>query len=638
MRLPSLSIPLLAYDIAATVVAIFVALVLRFETTDPAVAVSPYLPLVLLPILIRPLVYAGFSLYRREWQHASLRDLSDLVTAVAVGSVLILLAFFALRYTVVPGTRVFPRSFFLTEPMLSILLIGAGRLAARQILDRKARGAESPVDPVASTPTIVYGAGEAGAIAARLAARHALPGVELVAFLDDDHRKRRSRLLGKPVLGTLDDLPAALRSTGARQLLIAMPSASGASIRRAMEAAKEWGLPVKIIPRVEELVTAGPRVHGIRDVGVEDLLRREPVEIDIDAIARSINGTSVLVTGGGGSIGSELARQILKLGPRLLTVVDHHEWTLWNLERDLADRQAGSASGQVETVLADVRSLPAIESVIRHSHPDLVFHAAALKHVPFVEQFPSEGVLTNVVGTRNVLRACENLGVERFVLISTDKAVEPVSVMGASKHLAELLTVQAGLRTGRPFVAVRFGNVLGSSGSVVPLLLRQLDQGLPLTITEPDATRYFMTIGEAVSLILQAASSASPGEVFVLDMGEPVRILDLARDLVRLNGLDPDAVRFTITGLRPGERLHEKLFDDDEDQQRTSHPGILRASRPARDDDQRIEAYVDALEVAARESDDDAIRRHLRAGRFIPVANVVPMVRRAASEQRAHAD
>src|SRR5437588_5797713 len=305
VRLPSLSLPLLAYDIAATVVAIFVALVLRFETTDPTVAVSPYLPLVLLPILIRPLVYAGFSLYRREWQHASLRDLSDLVTAVAVGSVLILLAFFALRYTIVPGTRVFPRSFFLTEPMLSILLIGAGRLAARQILDRKARGAESPLDAVASTPTIVYGAGEAGAIAARLAARHALPGVELVAFLGDDHRKRRSRLLGKPVLGTLDDLPAALRSTGARQLLIAMPSASGASVRRAMEAAKQWGLPVKIIPRVEELVTAGPRVHGIRDVGVEDLLRRERVEIDIDAIARSINGASVLVTGGGGSIGSE---------------------------------------------------------------------------------------------------------------------------------------------------------------------------------------------------------------------------------------------------------------------------------------------------------------------------------------------
>jgi len=635
MRRPNLSLPLLAYDMAATLVAIFVALLQRFETTDPAVAISPYLPLVLLPLVIRPLVYAAFSLYRREWQHASLRDLFDLVTAVAVGSVLILLAFVALRYTIVPGARAFPRSFFLTEPMLSILLVGAGRLAARRLLERKARNAAPSVDAVANTPTIVYGAGEAGAIAARLAARHALPGVELVAFLDDDRRKRGSRLLGKPVVGTLADLPAALRRTGARQLLIAMPSASGIPVRRALEAAKQWGLPVKIIPRVEELVTAGPRVHGIRDVGVEDLLRRVPVEIDTDAIARSINGASVLVTGGGGSIGSELARQILKLGPRLLTVVDHHEWTLWNLERDLAARQAGSATGQVETVLADVRSLAAVESVIRRSRPDLVFHAAALKHVPFVEVFPSEGVLTNVVGTRNVLRSCEQLGVERFVLISTDKAVEPVSVMGASKHLAELLTVQAGLRTQRPYVAVRFGNVLGSSGSVVPLLLRQLEQGLPLTITEPDATRYFMTIAEAVSLILEAASSASPGEVFVLDMGEPVRILDLARDLVRLNGLDPDAVRFTITGLRPGERLHEKLFDDDEEQQRTDHPGILRASRPLVDDDQRIDAYVDALEVAARESDDEAIRWHLRAGRYIPAANVVPMVARSPRLARA---
>jgi len=396
-----------------------------------------------------------------------------------------------------------------------------------------------------------------------------------------------------------------------------MPSASGAPIRRALDLAKRAELPVKILPRVEELLTGGSQLRGMRDVSVEDLLRRAPVAIDTESIARSINGASVLVTGGGGSIGSELARQILKLGPRVLTVVDHHEWTLWNLERELGAIQGTSEGGHVEMVLGDVRSLPAMESVLRRTKPEVVFHAAALKHVPFVELFPSEGMLTNVVGTRNVLRACESLRVDRFVLISTDKAVEPVSVMGASKRLAEELTVQAGRRTNRPYVAVRFGNVLGSSGSVVPLLLRQLEQDLPLTITEPDATRFFMTIAEAVSLIMEAGANADAGDVLVLDMGEPIRILDLAHDLVRLHGQDPDQVRFNITGLRPGERLHEKLFDDDETPVRTNHPGILRARRGEGIGDDELDSLVDALEVAARDSDDQEVRRHLRARRYI---------------------
>ena len=638
MRSTRLMLLLIVYDLMATLVAISVTLMQRFETTDPAVAVTPYLPLVLLPFVIRPAVYAAFALYRREWQFASLRDLFDLVTAVFVGSVVILLAFVALRYSIFPGTRVFPRSFFVVEPMVSILLVGAGRIAARRVLERRAIQIPKRGEQVAALPTLVYGAGEAGALVARLAARRALPGVELVGFLDDDRRKRGSRLLGKPVLGGLEDLKGALLDSGAQQLLIAMPSASGAPVRRALSATEGLDLPVKIVPRVEELMTAGPRVHGIRDVSVEDLLRREPIAIDTEAIARTINGASVLVTGGGGSIGSELARQVLKLGPRLLTVIDHHEWTLWNLERDLATRQSSGEGGHVETVLADIRSLPALESIVRRTKPDLVFHAAALKHVPFVELFPSEGVLTNVIGTRNVLRACEEMDVERFVLISTDKAVEPVSVMGATKRLAEELTVQAGRRTGRPFVAVRFGNVLGSSGSVVPMLLRQLEQGLPLTITEPDATRYFMTIAEAVSLILEAASSATPGEVFVLDMGEPIRILDLARDLVRLTGLDPDSVRFTVTGLRPGERLHEKLFDEDEVPHRTAHTGILRATRPIEQTPDELDRFIDGLDAAARRWDDQAVRTQLGAGRYLPSVQPGPVASLRQIRERRNAN
>ncbi|MDQ2673327.1 MAG: polysaccharide biosynthesis protein, partial [Chloroflexota bacterium] len=311
--------------------------------------------------------------------------------------------------------------------------------------------------------------------------------------------------------------------------------------------------------------------------------------------------------------------------PRVLTVVEYHEWTLWNVERDVAARRKESEGSHVIATLADVRSTAALDAVMRRSKPDVVFHAAALKHVPYVETFPAEGILTNVVGTRNVLRACEQHGVSRFVLISTDKAVEPVSVMGASKRLAEQLTVLAGRRSGRAYAAVRFGNVLGSSGSVVPLLQRQLDDGLPLTITQPDATRYFMTIGEAVSLILEAGSNPVPGDIYVLDMGEPVRIIDLARDLVRLNRRDPDTVHFTVTGLRPGERLHEKLFYDDEHAEPTDHPGILRASRPESDlPENQIESLVDELSAAAREQDDQAIRELLRVNRYLVAASGLP--------------
>jgi FlaA1/EpsC-like NDP-sugar epimerase len=450
-----------------------------------------------------------------------------------------------------------------------------------------------------------------------------LPEIRVVAYVDDDRRKHRSRLMGTPVVGGLADLPRAAAETGASQLLVAIPSRTSDAMRRAVEAAQKLGMTVKTVPSLPDLLTGRYQVAGIRSVSVEDLLRRAPVRIDIAAISQSINGASVMITGGGGSIGGELVRQILTLGPRVLTVVEYHEWTLWNLERDIAARRREGGGPQIVACLADVRSPAALDAAMRRAKPDVVFHAAALKHVPYVESYPAEGILTNVVGTRNVLRACEQHGVERFVLISTDKAVEPVSVMGASKRLAEQLTVVAGKRTGRAYAAVRFGNVLGSSGSVVPLLQRQLDDGLPLTITQPDATRYFMTIAEAVSLILEAGSNPAAGDIYVLDMGDPVRIIDLARDLVRLNRVDPDTVNFTVTGLRPGERLHEKLFYDDEKAESTAHPGILLASSgDSRPTSEQIEGLVDELAAAAREQDDQAVRELLR--RSTSVSGMAP--------------
>ncbi len=613
---------LLAFDVLAAVAAPLIALLLRFDTADPRVWLLPFLPTALLPVLVRPSVFVTFGLYRREWRHASVSDLLDLFNAVLVGSVLIFGIYAILAVLGAPGTSPFPRSFFILEPILFLSFSAGIRLMVRAMLERQASRRLPGGEP---TPTVVYGAGNAGASIGRLVNSGGLPGIRVVGYVDDDPRKRRSRLMGSPVFGGLSDLPRVVARTGATQLLVAIPSGPSDPMRRAVTAAQNLGLSVKTVPSLPDLLTGGYQVSGIRSVSVEDLLRREPVEIDTAAIAASINGASVLVTGGGGSIGGELVRQILTLGPRVLTIVEYHEWTLWSIERDIAARRKEGGGSQVLPSLADVRSPAALDAVMRRAKPDVVFHAAALKHVPYVEMFPAEGVLTNVIGTRNVLRACEQHGVGRFVLISTDKAVEPVSVMGATKRLAEQLTVAAGERTGRAYAAVRFGNVLGSSGSVVPLLQRQLDDGLPLTITQPDATRYFMTISEAVSLILEAGSQPQPADVYVLDMGEPVRIIDLARDLVRLNRIDPDTVNFTVTGLRPGERLHEKLFYDDENAERTRHPGILRASsggvRASAGD---IEALVDELATAAREQDDHAIRELLRRS-----ADVSGMVARA---------
>ena len=452
----------------------------------------------------------------------------------------------------------------------------------------------------------------------RLADRDHKAGITVVGYIDDDPRKRGSRLMGRTVFGSLPELEEAASSTGAEALLIAMPSADGIIVRRALEAGRQLGLTVRTVPPLHELVSGTVQLSRIRPVSLEDLLRRESIEIDLEVGASYLNAASVLVTGGGGTIGSELARQILALGPRTLTIVDNHEWALWHIDRELNELASSSGDVQVRSVLADIRSAQAMDTMLRQIKPDVVFHAAALKHVPIVERFPLEGVLTNVVGTRNVLRSCASAAVGRFVLISTDKAVEATSVMGATKRVAEHLTVSTARRIGRPYTAVRFGNVLGSSGSVIPIFERQLEQGRPITITHPDVTRYFMTLSEAVSLILEAGSTKEQGEVYVLDMGEPVRIIDLARDLIALRGEDPDAIEFVYTGLRPGERLHETLFYAAEAAEPTAHPGVLRAGPngtiTAHAD---LDSLVDRLESAARDGDDQAVRAILRERNYL---------------------
>lgn len=605
-RLP-LGGALFVFDFLATALSIVFSLILRFETINLDEALLPYLPIVLLPLLVRPPVRVAFGLYRREWRFASTGELRDILGSIIVGSVIIVALYGVAAFFDVPGSNPFPRSFFLIEPLTTAALVGGARFVLRMRIEssdvRKHRDQ--------FTRTLIYGAGEAGASLARASARDERLGIHVVGFLDDDVKKHGSRLLGHRVYGGIQNLTAIVKRTDSHQLLLAMPSRTGAVVRRAVQAGHELGLEVKTVPPIRDLLTGEIQVAPPRRISVEDLLRRPPVELDIQAIAGYLNGASVVVTGGGGSIGGELVRQILRVGPRVLTVIDYQEAALWNVERDAASLLDGSGV-RLNPVLADVRSLASMTVVIGRANPDVVFHAAALKHVPYVEMHPSEGFLTNVVGTRNVLAASEAASVARFVLISTDKAVEPVSIMGITKYLAEDMTVEAGQRLRRPYSAVRFGNVLGSSGSLIPLLDRQLEDGLPLTITEPNATRYFMILSEAVMLVLEAGSATSPGEIYVLDMGAPVRIGDLVEEFIRLKGMAPDVVVLKPIGLRPGEKLHEKLYFDAEIPEPTAHAGISRARWGL---NTRGPAWTVAqspeLEDAALTRDDYAVRRIL---------------------------
>jgi FlaA1/EpsC-like NDP-sugar epimerase len=604
---------LFVYDVAATAATVVIAFLLRFDFSDSPSDLRAAMPTALLPLIWMPAVFVVFGLYRREWRYASVQEMYLIVFAVLVGTAVEVLIFVGLAALKAPGTPGYPRSIFAIEALLEVAFVGGARFAIRASLER--RGISGGTDEeLGLVPTIVYGAGETGATVARVAARDPEAHLSIVGFIDDDPAKHGSRLLGKRVFGGLEALPKAAHSGHASQLLVAMPTASGQAIRRAFERGQDLGLEVRTVPHPRELIGGETLTSRIRRVSVEDLLRREPVEIDADAVAGYLNGMSVLVTGGGGSIGSELVRQILAMGPRQITVLDNHEEALWSIERELAERIAGSPGVTFETILADIRSPEAAEAVFGRARPEVVFHAAALKHVPIVELSPAEGVMTNVLGTANVLAASEHADVRRFVLISTDKAVEPIGAMGATKRLAELLTVAAAGRTGRPYVAVRFGNVLGSSGSVIPIFQRQLEQGRPLTITNSDATRYFMTIPEAVSLILQAGATAVGGDIYVLDMGQPVKIVDLARDLIRLSGLDPERVPIVYTGLRAGERLHEALFYDHETTERTAHESILRVRAGAGEAaGEPLRALLAKLEPATRQRDDETVRDLLRS-------------------------
>jgi FlaA1/EpsC-like NDP-sugar epimerase len=587
-------------------VAAYAALALRFDRLSGPLFVPAFPVVVGLLLAVRTTVNVQLGLYSRRWRYASVPDLERIVAAVALGSLVALVIFYggsALGNTTWQDG--FPRSFWLAELLLSVAITGGVRFGIRAASDlATGRGLATASDRRA---TLLYGAGHTGVLLSRSARRDPRSGVVPVGFLDDDPSLVGGTVAGIRVYGGLKSMGHAVAETGAKTLLITMPSAAGSAVRRAVDAALALGLEVRTVPSMTDLLDGTVDAYRVRRIRVEDLLRRPMVTEHVAGVDGIIKDATVLITGAGGSIGSELARQVLALGPRRLILVDRAESPLYLVQRELEmKRNHGKGSGELRVHLANVASRAAMDRLIASEVPSVIFHAAAYKHVPMMEEHPSDAAFVNIGGTMAMLDAAEAAGVARFVFVSTDKAVRPSSVMGASKRIAEMLVKDAARRTGRPYVSVRFGNVLGSTGSVVPIFQEQLENGEPLTITHPDMTRYFMTIPEAAWLILDAAAIGHNGDLFVLDMGEPVRIVDLARDLVRLAGRDPESQPMETVGLRPGEKLHEELFYDTEQVEPTVNAKVLRALAPRAPLDVRADAR--RLLAMATGDDEGALR------------------------------
>lgn len=563
----------LAFDVFVLTLTPFIALELR---TDGSAAWDAYgfsvVTIVIVFLAIKLAIFFPAKLYNRYWRYASVDELTNITLAV-LGAVCLqtLVFFFVLRPFGIISSE-FPRSIPLIEGLLALFLVGGGRYIVRVAH----RGSQRLGEGEGAKRVLIVGAGEAGLMIVGEMQRHAQLGLRPVGFIDDDPHKQRMRIRGINVLGARHDIPRLTGELQAKMVVIAIPRAPGKEIRDIVRICETTGVETKVIPGVYELLD-GVSISTLRDVQVEDLLRRPPVQTNTDTVAKQVEGARILVTGGGGSIGSELCRQIMRLKPAALILLGHGENSLFTVEAELR-RYLASRSLQIEvrTVLADIRDRARLEQVFETFQPEIVYHAAAHKHVTLMEQNVAEAVTNNVGGTRNLLELSGKHGVERFVMISTDKAVNPTSVMGTSKRVAELLLADAARRYGKAFMAVRFGNVLGSRGSVLKVFRDQIARGGPITVTDPNVERYFMTIPEAVQLVLQAGAMGQGGELFVLDMGEPVKIMDLARDLIRLSGKregrDLDIV---VTGLRPGEKMSESLFKDDERAEETEHGKIL---------------------------------------------------------------
>lgn len=572
------------------------AFALRFDGVIP----EQYFPLFLktLPgaVILKVVIMDVFKLHRGLWRYVSLDDLVRLVKAVTVSTVCFVLFNYFLLHL-----NEFPRSIYLIDWMLAVMVFAGKRVIIRILRELSH---EADADPE-EKPILIAGAGDTGEMALREMTAKSPLGRSIVGFVDDDPNKRDTSVRGIRVLGPLSATSRLIDSEGIGTVLVAMPSAPKRVVRELVQSCSSLNVKFKILPAFRDLVTGSYQYQSIRDIELEDLLGREPIALNRENVVSDLHDRVVLVTGAGGSIGSELALQAAQAGPRLLVILDNAESPLFDVDRRLREQ---FPKLHIVPAIADVRERKAIMDLFDTYRPARVFHAAAYKHVPLMEAHPIEAVWNNVIGTKNVIDAAGRFGVEKFLLISTDKAVYPKNIMGASKRAAEILVSQAN-GNGTRYVAVRFGNVLGSNGSVVPIFQDQIKHGGPIKVTHPEVTRFFMTIPEAVELVLQSLTIGEGGEVFVLDMGEPVRIVDLAKNMIRLSGLvEGDDIQIEYTGLRPGEKMHEILNDQLEHLLPTAIPkvNVLRADALPRVEN--LDEILSDMHVAIKNRDDQQAR------------------------------
>lgn len=585
-----------AIDLALIALSVLLSFLLRLEVRQTFEDYGFTLVVMMaISVVIKPLVYQRFGLYRRFWVYASVRELMTITIAVTVASVVVAGLMYLLFFM---GVFIFfARSVPIIDWLVSMLLVGGLRFMPRFLSEnvltrRKKSGGE----------VLVVGAGDAGALVVREFDKNPQLNLTPVAFLDDDPEKQGVQIHGIPVIGTLEDLAERLDRMPISEVIVAIPSAPGQVIRRVADVCRQKQVPFRTMPGIYELLGGTVSVNRLREVDITDLLRREPASIDHQRVSDLLKGKRILVTGAGGSIASELCRQIARWSPESLILVGHGENSIFEIMLELEESYPLLPK---IPVIADIRDKQRLTKIFEQTRPEVVFHAAAHKHVSLMEHNIEEAVTNNVLGTRNVVEVAAESGIDKLVMISTDKAVRPTSVMGATKRLAEMIVLNQANQAGLEYSIVRFGNVLGSRGSVVPLFKRQIAAGGPVTVRHPEAERYFMTIPEAVHLILQAFSMGRGGEVFLLNMGNPVKILNLAEDLIRLSGLEPGQdIEIIFTGLHSGEKLSEVLWDTGVGYHPTDHPDITRLDNVEMLKTAALAQVIDTLLDGARRGDD----------------------------------
>lgn len=548
-------------------------------------------PYSIISTVVTVLIFIPFKLYNSLWQFASLDELMHIVLACSLVS---LIKFF---FNQIETTQLFPLSYPLISGILLIAFVGLSRISYR-LIRLRTRPDSSPVQ----NRTLLIGGGDAGAMVLREFQTSVKSTNKVVCIVDDDFGKRGSYLRGVKIIGNRNDIKAIVEQYRIDEIVLAIPTASASDKREILKLCQQTKCRLKTLPGIFQLANGEVSLQKMRDVDVLDLLGRDSVKVDLTEISAYIKGKTVLVTGGGGSIGSELCRQIAKNAPERLIIFDIYENNAYDIQQELS---RSYPKLNLTTLIGSVRDQDRVNMVFSEYHPDLVFHAAAHKHVPLMENSPNEAVKNNVFGTLNVATAADRYHAKKFVLISTDKAVNPTNIMGATKRMCEMIVQSMSTHSETVFVAVRFGNVLGSNGSVIPLFKKQIAEGGPVTVTHKDIIRYFMTIPEAVSLVLQAGALAKRGEIFVLDMGEPVRIDDLARNMIRLSGFEPDLdIEIKYTGLRPGEKLYEEMLMKEEGL-RTTENELIHIGKPLEIDEADFRSQLDALYLACEENRSD---------------------------------